>query len=503
MVLDGLVFLLRAPALRCSGMTEITTPAGRLAGGKTQFDGTRVHAFLGIPYATATRFAPPSVVTSWTGTRDATGFGPAAPQPVGGPLDGLVPGSFRGATDEHACLTLNVWSRDVAPSNGLPVLVWFPGGAFTIGASSQPAYDGTRLCAEQDVVLVTCNYRLGALGFLDTRDIGGIANCGLRDAITALEWVRDNIESFGGDPERVTVFGESAGGGLVLHLCASPLARGLFRGAIVQSGATFNTLDDTRAALVRDALLAEVGDSEVKALFDVPTEALIRAQAASAMAVLPTVGMMPFHPMVDGDVLPAAPLAALGSGSAAGIPMVIGTTTDEMRLFLDLSGPSPERAKLCSRVARYTGVEPERASEIVTTYETVLGTGDTNEIWAQLFTDLEMSLPAAAMRDAHRAHGPVYSYLFGWPAAVAGLGACHGIDIPFTFGNFVDGWAEFVGADDDARRLSRTIRDAWAAFARDGDPGWPQAPSTMQFDRNPAIVDDPLRVRLASLPKPR
>ena len=124
------------------------------------------------------------------------------------------------------------------------MLVWFPGGAFTIGASSQPVYDGARFCAEQDVVLVTCNYRLGALGFLDARALGGVANCGLRDAIAALEWVRDNIEAFGGDPERVTVFGESAGGGIVLHLCASPLARGLFRGAIVQSGATFNTLDE-------------------------------------------------------------------------------------------------------------------------------------------------------------------------------------------------------------------------------------------------------------------
>jgi para-nitrobenzyl esterase len=487
--------------LLCSGMTEITTPRGRLLGTTTDVDSRQVRAFRGVSYATAARFASPARVTSWTGTRDATAFGPAAPQPVGGLLDGLVPGSFRGSTDEHACLTLNVWTP-ADESRALPVLVWFPGGAFTIGATSQPVYDGARFCAEQDVVLVTCNYRLGALGFLDTRDAGGVANCGLRDAVAALEWVRDNIEAFGGDPERVTVFGESAGGGMVLHLSASPRARGLFRGAIVQSGATFNTLDENGAARVRDALLAELSLPDTS-LADVPVAALLAAQSASAMALLSSVGMMPYHPMVDGEVLTAAPAAALAAGSAADIPMVIGTTTDEMRLFVDVSGPPPERAKLCRRVARYTGVDEAAASAIVATYEAELSGADTNDIWATLFTDVEMQQPAAAMRDAQRAHGPVFSYLFGWSATNPLLGACHGIDIPFTFGNFTDGWAEFVGADNAARALSSTIRNAWAAFARDGDPGWPPVPTTMRFDRDATVVDDPLRARLASLPQPR
>ena len=227
-------------------MSEVQTRPGWSRSGSTgrlRRNGptSAAFTFLGVQYATAA-LSGTRPVTSWTGTRDATTFSPAAPQPIGGPLDGLVPGGFSGPTDEHACLTLNVWTPDPGAGASKPVLVWFPGGAFTTGASSQPVYDGARFCAEQDVVVVTCNYRLGALGFLD-RDIGGVANCGLRDAIAALEWVRDNIAAFGGDPGRVTVFGESAGGGIVLHLCA-PLARGLFRGAIVQSGATFNTLDD-------------------------------------------------------------------------------------------------------------------------------------------------------------------------------------------------------------------------------------------------------------------
>src|SRR6185503_14812200 len=257
-------------AVRCLGMSEVDTTAGTLVGTIDEVDDKTVHVFRGVQYATAARFQVPEPVTPWTGTRDATTFSPAAPQPIGGPLDGLVPGGFDGPTDELGCLTLNVWTPDPNASASKPVLVWFPGGAFTTGAASQPVYDGARFCAEQDAVIVTCNYRLGALGFLDMRAAGGVANCGLRDAIAALEWAHDNIAAFGGDPERVTVFGESAGGGIVLHLCASPQTRGLFASAIVQSGATFNTLDDTRAALVLDTLLTELGLDDAKQLVDVP-----------------------------------------------------------------------------------------------------------------------------------------------------------------------------------------------------------------------------------------
>jgi len=321
----------------------------------------------------------------------------------------------------------------------------------------------------------------------------------LRDAIAALEWVRDNVAAFSGDPEHVAIFGESAGGGVVLHLTASPRTRALFRGAIVQSGATFNTLDDARAALVLEALLSELGLDNAKQLVDVPVDELLRAQAAAQGALLPTVGMMPFHPMVDDDLLPWPPAEALATGSAAERPLVIGTTTDEMRLFLDLLGEPPARDRLDARIARTLGVDQTRADAIVTTYEAELATTDTNEIWAALFSDIQMQVPADAMRNAHGARGPTYSYLFSWPAVNPQLGACHGIDIPFTFGNFVDGWAEFVGADDAARSLGRSMRDAWANVARSGDPGWPAAPITKVFGREPTFRDDPLRARLASI----
>jgi para-nitrobenzyl esterase len=482
-------------------VTEISTPCGRLAGVLLELDGQAVNVFRGIPYARASRFNAPTRVTSWDGTQLATAFGPAAPQPVGGPLDGLVPGSFRGPTDEATCLSLNVYADARARSEKRPVLVWFPGGAFTTGAASQPVYDGRRFCLEENVVLVTCNYRLGALGFLDARPAGGTANCGLRDAIAALEWVRDNIGAFGGDPGRVTIFGESAGGGMVLHLCASPLAAGLFGAAIVQSGATFNTLDESRATSVRDALLGELGVADPAALRDIPVDELLRAQADAALALIPTIGMMPFHPMVDDDVLPAAPVDALARGSFAGHPLVVGTTTDEMRLFVDTSGPAPARERLVKRVGRYLGVEPARAAAIVDGYEDALHTSDTHEIWTTLFSDVEMQVPAAAVRDAHFTHGPAYSYLFGWRARNPALGACHGIDIPFTFGNFVDGWDDFVGADRGADAVSHSMRRAWADLARHGDPGWPELPATMYFERHLGVVDDPVQSRLVLLPR--
>jgi para-nitrobenzyl esterase len=275
----------------------------------------------------------------------------------------------------------------------------------------------------------------------------------------------------------------------------------LFGAAIVQSGATFNTLDGDRAAAVRDALLAELGFVDPTALLDVPTDELVRAQAAVALALIPTIGMMPFHPMVDGDVLPARPVDALAAGSFADRPLVVGTTTDEMRLFVDPSGPPPERERLVQRAARYLGVEPERAATIVEGYEAALHTSDTHEVWATLFSDVEMQLPAAAVRDAHWRYGPAYSYLFGWRAVNPALGACHGIDIPFIFGNFVDGWDDFVGADGGAFALSHVVRRAWADLARHGDPGWPEAPATMCFERQLGVVDDPLRERLALLPR--
>jgi len=439
--------------------------------------------WLGVPYARAARFgAPVQVAFDASGSYES--FGPAAPQPLDSPLGEIVPGMSVSAYDEHACLTLNVWAPDGA--DALPVLVWFHGGSFVIGSSSQPVYDGALLATEQDVVVVTANYRLGALGFLDARPLGGVANAGVLDAICALTWVRDNIVSFGGYPARVTAFGESAGAGLLLHLLASPASRGLLAGAIEQSGATFATLDEERAAVVRDTLVKQTGGAD---LLSLPVDELIAAQARTFSELLGTIGMMPFHPMVDGDVVPAATADALRAGAANDVALLAGTTSDEMRLFVDGAEISHER--LVRRVARSLAVDETEAARVITGY----GPGEPTALWRAIFSDNEMVVPARAVLDAHAAHTPTFAYLFTWEGPE--VGACHGIDIPFPFGNFGDGWAEFVGADDDANALSRFMRDAWAAFARTGDPGWAPYPATMILGRQQRVTEShPLFARL-------
>jgi para-nitrobenzyl esterase len=436
---------------------------------------------LGIQYATAARFEPPQPVP-WDGDPTREGdFGPAAPQSR---EPDLIPGMHIGASDEADCLSLNVWAPQGA--DRLPVLVWFHGGSFVLGASSQSSYDGARLAEEQQVVVVSANYRLGALGFLDTRSIGGrVANLGLHDALCALRWVAANIEAFGGDAHRITMFGESAGGGVVVHLLASGSTNGLVTGAIVQSGITDRTLDSSAGATVARALCDAAGVDDLDGLRALSTEQILRAQTAAVPSLLRPIGMMPFHPVVDGDLLVAPPAAALRDGAAAGVRLLAGTTADEMALFLDPAAVAPDPERLRTRVAKYVGVTPTAARSIVARYEAEAGA---DGAWPALFSDVEMQVPLRRVLEAHAPHGPTFAYLFTWEAP--GRGAFHAVDIPFTFDTFdVDGWGEFVGCDDDARALGRSLRTSWAAFARRGDPGWSPYPETRVFGR--ATYDAP------------
>ncbi|MDZ4825057.1 MAG: carboxylesterase family protein [Actinomycetota bacterium] len=449
----------------------------------------QVRAVLGIPYANAGRFERPVRVPLDDFDR-YTAFGPAPPQRPG---LGLTPGAPVVDTDEHACLTLNVWApaRDADP---LPVLVVFYGGGFVTGSSAEACYDGARIAVEQEVVVVSVNYRIGALGFLDLRPIRGTsANLGLLDAIAALRWVHDHISTLGGDPVRVTILGESAGGGMCLHLLASPEAQGLFTNAIVQSGVTGLTLDEASAALVLETFCAQAGTNDLDALLAFPVDAILDAQQATEAALLGSIGMMPFHPSVDGEIVLAPPAVALESGVAAGVPLLAGSTADEMRLYLDPNAPPLERDRLVKRVARFAGASPERAEEIVAVYE-----AETDDVWPAVFQDVAMQLPLRHVLDAQSAHAPTYTYLFAWEAPT--IGAAHAVDIPFILGNFVEGWAEFVGYDADAERLSRVMRETWASFARTGDPRWPAYPAVMTFDRDACVAEThPFTRRLDAL----
>jgi para-nitrobenzyl esterase len=448
--------------------------------------GATVDAFLGIRYARANRFAAPETVDP-SGAIAATAFAPAVPQ-IGSSES--VPGDVTPAVMDEDALCLNVWRpRGGGPH---PVLVWFHGGGFLTGTTADPTIDGTRLAA-RGLVVVTVAYRLGALGYLgiDT------TNCGLRDQRAALEWVQRHIEAFGGDPDRVTIAGESAGGGSVLHLLASPGCTGLFRRAIVQSGATDYTRSGAEVGRVTEVVVEALGGDDPYA---VPWERIVEAELVSLMPLLTEMARMPFHPAVDGDVLPQRPVDALAAGVGADVDLLIGTTRDEMRLFL--AEASLAEPQLRTRADRYLGRD---ATAVLDAYRSLVG-DDPIDVWAALFTDREMLLPAVAVADAHG--GPTFRYLFTWPVASRADGlplrACHASDIPFPFGALdVLAWRAWCAADG-ARRaaadaLSDAMQTAWVAFARDGDPGWSEHGTgrVMELGEECGERDDPSAPRLA------
>ena len=461
------------------------TVRGRAAG----LDG--VHAYLGLRFAEPPvgpqRFMAP-VAYEPRGEIDARSFGPAAPQLPG---MGIVPGDATPPAMDEDCLFLNVWKPTTPGPH--PVFVWFYGGSFLSGATSDPTIDGARLAKRGDLVVVTVGYRVGALGFLGVGD----TNCGLRDQQCALRWVQAHIGAFGGDARNVTVAGESAGGGSVLHLLAAPSSAGLFQRAIVQSGATDYTRTRAEVDRVTEMYCDALHGDDPRA---VPWQRIIEAQGEALMPLMMEMARMPFHPCVDEDLLGARPVDALKAGVGADVDLMIGTTRDEMRLFL--MEPTLADAQMRKRVDRYLGHD---GSEAVRAYQAIVG-HDPMDVWAAIMSDREMLVPAVAVADAHR--GETYRYLFTWEVSPRADGlplrACHAADLPFTFGTLDQlGWDRWTGADAEptlAAALVETMQDAWCRFAATGDPGmvWPpsQTPFVKQLGRE-VEDDDQLKARLA------
>jgi para-nitrobenzyl esterase len=490
-------------------------------------------SFSGIPYARAPigplRWRPPQEAEAWDGVRDASTFGPIAPQPVAVP--GITSPADPSASEPHSeeCLSLNVWTPDLpdAPTDGRgsgrPVMVFIHGGGFTSGSGSVFLYRGGSLVRNGDAVVVTVNYRLGALGFLGHRELadpdGYVGNWGIHDQVAALRWVRDNIAVFGGDPSNVTVFGESAGGFSVCTLLGTPMASGLFHRAIVQSGgAHVHDIEDAERSAERMAAVLGIATCDRASLEHVPATELVAATEELGRR-RPDPGMMPlpFLPVVDGPFLPRHPLDAVALGAADGVDLLIGTNRDELTLF-GLGNPSLmalDEEGMRRWVANSLPDVP--VVEVVDSYRRARDaraeTTAPTDIWVAVGTDIVFRWPSLQLAAAHCARGPrTYVYLFEWESPAFGgiLGSCHALELPFVFGAVHLPIVQiFSGGGPAVELLSSQMQRAWLGFAETGTPGhdgigewseWdPGRRVTMVFGATTGPVDAPRNEELAVL----
>jgi para-nitrobenzyl esterase len=439
-------------------------------------------AFLGIPYAAppfgANRMRPPQPVPAWDGERDATAFGPTVPK-------GDYPPQYRPLFPEvvipgEDCLNLNVWTPD-PDASGLPVLVWIHGGSFMNGSSSVAEYNGAAF-ARDGVVCVTVNYRLAAEGFLFLDD--GIANLGLLDQLAALAWVQANISAFGGDPARVTVAGESAGAMSVTTLLSMPLAEGLFAQAIAESGAAAHTLTRDQGAMVGGYLADALGlPADTESIKAVPLATLVRTASDLVVEVQTNpdparwgqlaLSLLPFAPVVDGTVLPAAPLTAFAAGQGSGVPLLIGSNRDEARLFLVAAATIDliDDATLGAVAGAY-GLTPDQ----VAVYRGNRPDASPGDIAAAVISDWFFRIPPIRVAEARAAAGTASTWMYRFdhpePRDNHGLGACHGIEIPFVFDTItLDELHPRLG-EAPSQAVADQVHQVWVDFITRGDPGW-------------------------------
>ena len=486
-----------------------------------------VAAFRGVPYGSSLggrrRWRRASPAAAWTGVKDSLDHGPRAIQTeshehavTSAELEVLMgaggPSHDRWHAQSEECLTLSVWTADVSASRKLPVMFWCHGGKYFGEVPPVWWFDGENLARSGDVVVVTVRHRVGALGFLHLADLPGgsdyadATNVGMLDLVAALEWVKRNIGSFGGDPNNVTIFGESGGGLKVSVLLAMPDAQGLFHKAIVQSGAQLQGFTREEGTQTAAALMGELGlgAHELSKLFDLTAEHLLDAQRRMTPRLLSPLnrsGLVGFEPVIDGTVLPAHPFDPAAPRTSADVPLIVGTCATETTFFMSsIPGVfelSSER--MCEMVRRSAGPQ---AGLILETYRRTRPEATPTDLFFAITSDLLMRRKAIRMAELKiaQARAPVYMYVLDFKTDVHGgkYRTPHVLDVPLVFAHPDH---PILGRDPARHDVSRQMSGAWAAFAHAGHPAtgllphWPAYDATeratMYFDAQPHLELDP------------
>jgi para-nitrobenzyl esterase len=473
-----------------------------------------VHVFRGIPYGEDTRntrFAAPRPRAPWSGVRDAVEFGPIAPQFKRDPHVLLRSWKEGSKSMSEDCLVLNVWTRGLDDGRKRPVMVWLHGGGFGAGSGSNMVNDGTHLCEQGDVVVISVNHRLNALGYLYLAELGGESfadsgNAGMLDLVLALQWVRDNAAEFGGDPGNVTIFGESGGGAKVSLLMGMPAAKGLFHKAVVQSGAFPKGLPKSVATQRAEKYLSSLGldKSSLSKVRSFSQDQYVAALGSAATLA----DRMAQSPVTDGRALPTDPFDPHATPLSDGIPLMIGTTGWEYIFQYGQEDESNFSLDFRQLPSRLNGVLPALgipgpAEAVIDRYRTLRPKFSASDVFFAVISDGRPIANAQLLADRKAARSaPVYMYRLNWetPADGGRWKSVHALDVPFVFDNVSTG-VSITGTGPVQDRLAKQMSGAWLAFAHTGRPSSPLLPAwpaykavdraTMIFDAESAVEKDP------------